>query len=575
MRTLLLGQDQQTGKSVYIRKNAFTTHVHLPGATGKGKTTAILSMLHQFLKDTRNPSCHFVVDFLGGLSSELLLWMASKYCPEDARRRLVYICPSREDVVMGFNPLLFQSKAHAYYRCARATELILRGWESQAIDAMPRLARWLFNSFHAVQQLGLTISDSVHLVLPRSEHHTAMLDALPNELQAEWKELTSSNSGEVLRALDSTRNRLHPFYHFPNLAYTFGSSRNYVDMERFMREKKIVILDLSPQNRISPQIADTYAGLFFNELLTTARSLPPELRQETYCWLDEFQRMVSGPDIQYAIPEVRQLKIRLILAHQSFAQLIQGETDLTSIIFQPQTRLMFGNQGPDADLLAHELASLTFDPLKVKHELYTRRQLVTDHRIIDLCSWSNAESYADQWQKQYGSGWSRGDQYVGGARVSDSRGTQGSESSGRGQSHGTSSTRGAHQVLHPIYDEFMELSSRTFYTFDDQKQDWAREVRKLRVGEAFYHSVEDDILTHVHVAESRPGPLRFGLEKIQKRFPQLLDARDELIENNFANREFFVPPAVIEAERERRLQEVLRPKIQVQLDDSRNVVDPF
>ncbi len=575
MRSIFLGHDQQSGKPVYIRKTAFSTHVHLPGATGKGKTTAILAMLHQFLKDTRHPTCHFIVDFLGGLASDLMLWMASKYCPEDARRRLIYICPSREDVVMGFNPLLFQSKAHAYYRCARATELILRGWESQNIEAMPRLARWLFNSFHAVQQLGLTISDSVHLVLPRSDHHSAMLEALPHELQAEWKELTSSNSGEVLRALDSTRNRLHPFYHFPNLAFTFGSSRNYVDMERFMREKKIVILDLSPQNRISPQIADTYAGLFFNELLTTARSLPPTERQETYCWLDEFQRMVSGPDIQYAIPEVRQLKIRLILAHQSFAQLVQGETDLTSMIFQPQTRLMFGNQGPDADLLAQELASLTFDAFKVKHEIYTRRQLVTDHRIIDLASWSNAESYANQWQQQYGQGWSQGAQYVGGLRVSDSRGTSGSHGSGHGESHGQSSTVGGHQVLHPIYDEFTELSNRTFYSFADHLQDWARDVRKLRTGDAFYHSVEDDLLAQIKVQQSRPGPLKFDLETIQRRFPQLLEAKERLIEDNFANREFFVPPAVIEADREQRLQEVLNPKITVQEDASTGTANPF
>ena len=558
-----------------MKKSAFATHLHIPGATGKGKTTAILAMLHQFLKDTRHPTCHFIVDFLGGLSSELLLWMASRYCPEDARRRLIYICPSREDIVMGFNPLLFQTKAHAYYRCARATELILRGWESQNIEAMPRLARWLFNAFHAVQQLGLTISDSAHLVLPRSEHHSALLDALPNQLKAEWKELTSSNSGEVLRALDSTRNRLHPFYHFPNLSSAFGSSRNYVDMERFMREKKIVILDLSPQNRISPQIADTYAGLFFNELLTTARSLPPEERQETYAWLDEFQRMVSGPDIQYAIPEVRQLKIRLILAHQSFAQLIEGDTDLTSIIFQPQTRLMFGNQGPDADVLSEELAKLEFNALKVKHELYTRRQLVTDHRIIDLASWSNTESYSNQWQQQYGRGWSQGDQYVGGVRVSDSRGTVDSQGSGYGGSEGQTSGFGGHQTMLPEYEEFMELSSRTFYTFEDQKQEWAREVRRLRTGDAFYHSVEDDVLTRIQVQQSRPGPLKFDLETIQRRFPQLLEAKEQLIENNFANRDFFVPPAVIEAERVQRLQQVLRPKIRVQAEDSTVIVDPF
>lgn len=573
MRAIYLGDDLKTGKPVYIPKSAFATHVHMPGATGKGKTTAILAMLHQFLRDLRNPACHFIVDFLGGLSFELLLWMASRSCPEEVRKRLVYICPSREDVVMGFNPLLFDSPAHAYYKCARATELILRGWESQNIEAMPRLARWCFNSFHAVQQLGLTISDSVHLLLPRSDWHQRMLDALPSQLKAEWLELSGSRSSEVIRTLDSTRNRLQPFFAFEILSSTFGSARNFVDMERFMREKKIVILDLSPQGRLTPQLADTFAGLFFNELLTTARCLPPTERHETYCWLDEFQRMIMGPDIVYAIPEVRQLKIRLILAHQSFSQLEQGDVDLTSIIWQPQTRLMFGNQGLDADILAHELASLTYDPHRIKHEIHSRRQLVTDHRIIDLASWSNTQSFSNQWQDRYGSNWGGSSTSVQGVVQSEAQSSGQSRQHGYAGSEGESYSQAHHQQLLPVYDQFLELSSRTYYTFDENKQEWARDVRKLQTGHTVLKLVDEDDLAFVKVHESKPGALRFAIETIYRKFPELIEAHERLIEENFAQREFFVSPAEIEHERQERLERVLLPKITIQSETSRKA--PF
>src|SRR5690242_14872761 len=53
----------------------------------------------------------------------------------------------------------------------------------------------------------------------------------------------------------------------------------------------------------------------------------------------------------------------------------RDDCDLTSLIWQPQTRLVFGNHGEDADLLAHEFASLTFNPKEIKDEIYSLRGL--------------------------------------------------------------------------------------------------------------------------------------------------------------------------------------------------------
>ena len=118
-------------------------------------------------------------------------------------------------------------------------------------------------------------------------------------------------------------------------------------------------------------------------------------------------RQFVGRDLEEALPEVRQLQIRLILAHQSFSQLVRGNHDLTSLIFQAQSRMIFGLQGEDADLLAHELGSITFDPKRIKDEMYTRRQMQKGHRMVELTGWSEAAAAAANWQKSYGSNWSR------------------------------------------------------------------------------------------------------------------------------------------------------------------------
>ena len=110
---------------------------------------------------------------MGNLSNELLLWMASDVLHRGRAQRLVYIEPAPRTSVLGFNPLLYDTEGDGYYKVARATEIILRAWESVNIEAMPRLARWTFNAFWAAAQLGLTIADCVHFLMPGSPYHAA------------------------------------------------------------------------------------------------------------------------------------------------------------------------------------------------------------------------------------------------------------------------------------------------------------------------------------------------------------------------------------------------------------------
>ena len=586
---IYLGTNAETGKRFYVPPDSFETHWHIIGATGKGKTTAIEAILHQ-LFTARERAAHFIFDRMGSFSRSLLRFVSSPYCPQWVKDRVLYIDCAREDMILPFNPLLYDTISHGYYKVSRACECVLRAWSSQNIEEMPRLARWLFNSMWAAAQLGLTVADCAHLLMPGSPYHEAILNMLPPMLRAEWAEIQNARGGEAGRILESSRNRIKIFNEFPILRQIFGSVRNHLDIPRLLREGRIVIIDLSPKNRLSPQAADAIGGMILNEVLAVMRSMPLELRNPAYLWLDEFQRFV-GRDVEEAIPEVRQLGGRMVFSHQTFSQLVKGDTDLSSLIWQPQSRMVFGVQGEDAELLANEIASLTYDPKKIKDEMYTRRQLIKEHKIVELASWSESESLAENWQTSYGTNWtaSKGNSRASGWNDSDSRnvshqfnaplrdytigtgrsnghsgsnaqtqtnGQGGSEGSGQGGSKSVSKSRSVGESHLPVYDEFQELSRKSYYTFEEQRALWAQQIRLLKTGQALIKIVNDPNLYRINVERHAPGYLASEIKLLIRRSPATLESVERFIEQNY-QQDFFVTPAAIELETHERLQRLL------------------
>jgi hypothetical protein len=567
MSDIFLGHLAKTGEEFCVPKDAFKTHFHLIGGTGKGKTTAIHTLLHPLLRDHRDRAAFFLIDRMGNLSWELLLWLTSKYCPESVRRRVVYIEPSREDVVIGFNPLLHDSPQHGYYKVQRATDIILRAWESVNLEAMPRLARWTFNAFWAAAQLKLTIADCGHLLMPGSPYHAPLLECLPTLLKAEWQDILKAHGSEATRILESSRNRLKPYFEAPVLRRMFGATQSRLDVLRFMEEGRIVLLNLSPQNRLSQQLGDAIGALVLNEVLSTARSLPLGVRYPTYLLLDEFQNFV-GPDLEAALPEVRQLAIRLILSHQSFSQLERGDYDLTSMIWQAQSRIAFGVQGEDADLLGREFGSLTYDPKRIKDTLHSTRQRIAGYNKITLSSWGQSQGDAENWSKQFGDGWTRNQNTS--ARDGSSQKVRGegdtrakNQQEGKGRSRTNTSTHGQSEHLVPIHEEVQELASKTFYTGDEWDRMWGKQLRKLPTGAALVRLVNDPKLYKVLIERSAVGYLGWDAGEIRRKLPQVLERLDAFLDENFRS-DLFSSPQAIDAEAQQRLDRVLRPVITLQ-----------
>lgn len=557
MIDFLLGKNE-AGNNVSVDPDVLRTHLHLIGQTGAGKSTAILALLRPIMLQTRSEkSCVFIIDPMGNLSRDILQWIAHpRYSTDDVRDRLVYIQPSREDVVLPFNPLIHTSDSNRYYQVMRTMDIVLRAWDAQDLAQQPRLANWLFNAFYSAAAVGIPIAMCEHLLRPESREHELIMQRIPAQYRSEWDEIHRSR-GEAVRILESTRNRLKPFFVSPNLKRMFGSQLSRFDCERFIRERKIILVNLGSYGQLHGFAGDAIGGLVLNEIFETATRLATNYGRAvvdpTYVFVDEFQNYIS-PDIERAIPTVRQLGLRMVLAHQSFSQLEREDINLIEMIWQARSRLIFSNSSRDADIVADELAKITFDPLRIKHQQSTVRQLIEGHRKEWLKSVSSTTttSNASMDQESRGRGGShsqaRRDNSVIGYTNTNGWSDQQSNSFGVTSARSAGESTGESQSNVPIHKTFRETSKITFESFDEFAVRWGQQIRRLKTGEAYLQLANCDDVQKIKVDY-------FPIDET----PDLDTRVNELVAKNFES-EFFISAAEADRHAEECRQSLFSPE---------------
>ena len=558
MSPIRLGTDLKTNETVALEPDALSRHCHCVGATGAGKTVALHALLRPIMRQPprRGGSCVFVIDPLGGLSHDLLMWIASPRCPSHVRKRLLYIEPANNEFVLPFNPLQLAVGDDRYYHTARTVDLIMRQWQAQDMAQQPRLMQWSYQAMTAIAEMQLPIAISEYLLHPGSDEHKAILRKLPDQLRCRWLEILNARGSESTRILESTRNRFDPIYSAPQIRRMLGVTEGRLDVERLIRERRIVIVNVAKLGKLSHQLGNTIGALLLNEIFETAFRMATVHGREsvdpTLVVLDEFQRFAASPDIEDAIPTVRQVGLKLCMAHQSFSQLVQGDIDLTNMIWQAQNRLMFANNAEDADIIANELAVHTFDAYRIKNEIYQRKQLVKGHRKVWLETVGFADTTADSTVNQRSVGYNR---TSGRTRPNTSNDYTRNDGSGRsdGSTQGTtravshSDSSGRHEAHLPVYEELKELSSVQYYSFDEQRLDWMKAVRQLKTGHCFGKFVDDDCLRSILIDYA---PVR--------ETPRAEERLRELKQRNY-EQDFFITKQEADQLTERARQQLLEP----------------
>ena len=188
------------------------------------------------------------------------------------------------------------------------------------------------------------------------------------------------------------------------------------------------------------------------------------------------------------------------MAHQSFSQLEKGEVDLSQMIWQARSRLVFANNSEDADRVAYELARWTFNPKVVKEERYSWRQLVKGFRK----EWMETQSRTTNSSSGDTSTESQGDAESQ-SRHTEHEGTTNGNSKNKSRATGQTNslsegiTVGRSLANVPIHKTFRELVSRDYESIEDFEVKLGQQIRQLKKGQAFWQEVESDSIPEILV----------------------------------------------------------------------------
>lgn len=558
---LNVGMNLDTNQPVYIDPDrVFPTHLEAVGATGSGKTTVLETLLQELFTCGNDRRSFFVISPFPGFIRRLMAFVASPhYCPQSVRDRLVYIEPANTNYTTTLNPLSFDSRPNQDFKVARALDLLLRGFESQDLSLMPRLRRFLHQSLFDISQLGMPLVFIKYLLTPGSDEHEKLVARLPADSQALWQSVLQTHKGRATDYLDSTHNRVSLFNDHIVLKRMFSSPDSLLDIPQFMDQGKIVLINLNlGEGQLHPHAAATIGSVLINEILNHGVTRMNERGKpnDTYLTIDEFQ-MFLGPDIFDFLPITRQMGIHLLLAHQSFSQLVKGDIDLRPMIAQARSRLLFANDGEDADIMAEEIANLDWDPDEIKRMIQSLRQRIVGHRTEILQSGNRGQSTTRTETRQTKRSSSKSEtrpprEYL----PTESKGDQYSLGDVTGGSVADSSTEGWSESLIPIYKDFYETSSIQEVSREEIVHKWRQRFRKQPTGHCYFKQVNVSELVHLAVRYLPPDEDQATENAIQ-----------ELIQKNFEEGPFISADAADQTIARMRDELLTEPPIRITSDD--------
>lgn len=397
------------GEPYRLPTSAFDYHAQVIGTTGTGKTYFLMRLFQELVQKT--DSSVVFIDPGGQAFHFLRRWCYQK----SLDRRLVLIDPGETRFVCGFNPIQVDPARTPGQQAGTALENIRRALGNELFANAPMTAQWMFNVLFSLIETGLTLNEAPDLLdFKPSVLRTAIVDRLrDSDVRRDWlwlADLTDNTKTNmqamriVTENLGSSYRRIRSYVRNDDLRLMLSTSERALSWHDLLQGRKIILVNLQ-------RLVAEDQKLFGIQLVS-------ELIQETFrrerfgegvpCYLivDEFSRFAAG-ELAPVLTEGRKYLLRLILAHQNLAQLmnVQREDSLLyhAVIGCATAKIVFGGLSPmDADMMGRTLYGHHLDPEKRKLELWSWIQLSRVHAV---------ESRTSGWSSGAGSGGGTGSGY--------------------------------------------------------------------------------------------------------------------------------------------------------------------
>jgi hypothetical protein len=512
-RELFLGRGKRTGRLYYLSPKDYRgTHAHLIGASNFGKSFYLEHLLRSYA-ELRYPAS--LIDPHGDHARHYYEYLLRN--PRLAReRKVLHFKPGSDGNALGFNPFDCNLSDPAEV-AALVLEAFMKIWGEHTFNETPRLERILRLMFHVFAEHRLPLSEAHQFLLVENRpfRQNLLAGVQDERVRDNWNEIEALPKSDKLERLESSWNRLQRVLATPSITALFSARVNTLKFVDAFDRGQTLVANLSLLHSTEAQVL--VGTMLVNALYHAAKRRPEGRRRPWILAIDEFPQFVTT-DIARSLDELRKFGIRLILANQRLSQL---PPDLAcAVLTNAKFRAVFGGlTREDAEILARELFSGEVRADRVKDEIWqTKFRPVLETRDIESYSESSTEGDSDAEGSSYGDSWSSGDtrgssqsQRLVDGDVDErdqtltwalSSSTSSGSSTGRSSSHGRSRSRTSgfsrSTVFVTEHQEFREVSSRTYWSLDEQWEVLVARLMNLDQREALvkvFNRPAFDILT--------------------------------------------------------------------------------
>ena len=338
-----LSLKQKTALDIYFAKNTYggtetkigltaderRRHVYILGATGTGKSTMLLSMIEQ---DIKNNKGFCLIDPHGDLIEQALSVIPKEHIPD-----VVYFNPDDISYPMGINLLQLTPDLNpedAIREKEFIAESIISVFHKIYTDKYsgPRMEYILRNTIHTAFTVPDATLFTVYKLLINTSYRKGVIRGLTDEnLKDFWKfEFAKAGDYQKVKMISPITNKIGRFLFSPTAKRILEQGKSTINFDTIMNEGKILLCNLS-KGKIGEDNSSVFGVLIMAKIQLAALKrarMKQDDRKDFYLYVDEFQNFAT-PAFAQILSEARKYRLGAILAHQTTSQI--EETSLVNV----------------------------------------------------------------------------------------------------------------------------------------------------------------------------------------------------------------------------------------------------
>lgn len=320
-----------TKQNIHFAKTDRERHCYIIGQTGTGKTTLMLNMIIQDIKNGEG------VCYIDPHGSDIQTVLAA--VPPEREKDIIYFDPGYFERPMGLNMMEYDPR-YPEQKTFLVDELIgiFRKLYKDVPESIgPAFEQYFRNSTLLVMEdpsTGNTMVD-ITRVFANEAFRNLKLSRCNNPIVVQfWRDIATKTQGE--QSLENfaqyVTNKFDIFLANEIMRPIIAQEHSAFDFRKVMDEKKILLINLS-KGKLGEMNSSLLGLIFVGKLLNAALSRVDMVGKAElhpfYLYIDEFQNFTT-PSIGTILSEARKYKLILNIAHQFIDQLTE---DIKAAVF--------------------------------------------------------------------------------------------------------------------------------------------------------------------------------------------------------------------------------------------------